>query len=167
MTEGERQLWEVWMGYEKMGIVIQLLSLREKNSARERERRINPKKKKKERKHNPIRRVVPKSSSLVRQSSEPPREKHTVEYLRGIFNKRRGKKELYWDQWPGGLYEFSLWSLITEKLRQMWGKASVLGLSSKDGKRDLMSTSWSRGRFELLIPSNVGGERHVSAKRLR
>lgn len=26
------------MGYEKMGIVVQLLSLREKNSARERER---------------------------------------------------------------------------------------------------------------------------------
>ena len=53
---------------------------------RERERRINQKKKKK---HNPIRRVVLKSSSLVRQSSEPLREKHTVEYLRGIFNKRK------------------------------------------------------------------------------
>lgn len=74
-----------------MGIVIQLLSLREKKSARERERHINTKKKKRK-KYNPIRSVVPKSSSLVRHSSEPPREKHTVEYLRGIFNKRRGKK---------------------------------------------------------------------------
>lgn len=59
---------------------------------RERERGILIQKKKKRKKYNPIRSVVPKSSSLVRHSSEPPREKHTVEYLRGIFNKRRGKK---------------------------------------------------------------------------
>lgn len=102
-----------------MGIVIQLLSLREKKSARERERRINTKKKKKERNITPLEASC-RNQALLFGTAASRREKNTQWSIYEEYSIRDGeKKGLYWDQWPGGLYEFSLWSLITEKLRQM------------------------------------------------
>lgn len=86
----ERQLEEMWMGCENGGLRPNLIQNK--------------------------RQAVLKTS--FQTSSEPLGENGAVEYLQRVFNKRQ-KQELFWGQWPGGLYEISPWSLITKTQRNV------------------------------------------------